>query len=139
AINLKSSQNLDHPIIQDYMSVLAYDSGVKISSSSFDGSCMGKICMSTTNVAFYVVDAHTWHFREAYVEHHLQKGIEYPLMNYAHMFKLIGSFAICLRSKYTGDDKHILKLFFPLILKDFTEQFNLLDSILATMKQDFRI
>ncbi|GFZ16382.1 plant regulator RWP-RK family protein [Actinidia rufa] len=57
-----------------HRSVLANGGGLKKSCSSFDGSCMGQICMSTTEVAFYVVDAHMWGFREACAEHHLQKG-----------------------------------------------------------------
>ncbi|XP_021767867.1 protein NLP6-like [Chenopodium quinoa] len=197
AVNLKSSEILDHPNIQicnegrqnalaeilevltevcetyklplaqtwvpcRHRSVLAYGGGVKKSCSSFDGSCMGQVCMSTTDVAFYVVDAHMWGFREACAEHHLQKGqgvagrsfsshglsfcrdisqfckIEYPLVHYARMFGLTGSFAICLRSKHTGDDDYILEFFLPLSLKDTTEQLKLLGSILATMKQDLQ-
>ncbi|KAL2902919.1 Protein NLP7 [Bienertia sinuspersici] len=197
AVNLKSSEILDHPNIQicnegrqnalaeilevltevcetykiplaqtwvpcRHRSVLAYGGGVKKSCSSFDGSCMGQVCMSTTDVAFYVVDAHMWGFREACAEHHLQKGqgvagrsfsshglsfchdisrfckIEYPLVHYARMFRLTGSFAICLRSKHTGDDDYILEFFLPFNLKDVTEKLNLLDSILATMKQDLQ-
>ncbi|KMS97563.1 hypothetical protein BVRB_5g125870 [Beta vulgaris subsp. vulgaris] len=197
AVNLKSSEILDHPNIQicnegrqnalaeilevltevcetykiplaqtwvpcRHRSVLAYGGGLKKSCSSFDGSCMGQVCMSTTDVAFYVVDAHMWGFREACAEHHLQKGqgvagrsfsshgltfcrdisqfckIEYPLVHYARMFRLTGSFAICLRSKHTGDDDYILEFFLPLSLTDSAEQLNLLDSILATMKQDLQ-
>ncbi|KAL0326686.1 UNVERIFIED_CONTAM: protein NLP7 [Sesamum angustifolium] len=55
-------------------SVLANGGGFKKTCSSFDGSCMGQVCMSTTDVAFYVVDARIWGFREACAEHHLQKG-----------------------------------------------------------------
>lgn len=197
AVNLKSSEILDHPNIQicnegrqnalaeilevltevcetyklplaqtwvpcRHRSVLAYGGGFKKSCSSFDGSCMGQVCMSTTDVAFYVVDAHMWGFREACAEHHLQKGqgvagrsfsshglsfcrdisqfckIEYPLVHYARMFGLTGSFAICLRSKHTGDDDYVLEFFLPLSLRDSAEQLNLLDSILATMKQDLQ-
>ncbi|RWR88653.1 protein NLP6 [Cinnamomum micranthum f. kanehirae] len=57
-----------------HRSVLAYGGGSKKSCTSFDGSCMGQVCMSTTDVASYVVDAHMWGFRDACVEHHLQKG-----------------------------------------------------------------
>ncbi|KAK1408225.1 hypothetical protein QVD17_39860 [Tagetes erecta] len=109
-----------------HKSVLAYGGGFKKSCSSFDGSCMGQVCMSTTDVAFCVVDAHMWGFRDACAEHHLQKGqgvagrafatrsscfcenithfgkTEYPLVHYARLFGLVGSFAICLRSSHTG-------------------------------------
>ncbi|XP_057520416.1 protein NLP6-like [Amaranthus tricolor] len=145
-----------------HRSVLAYGGGLKKSCSSFDGSCMGQVCMSTTDVAFYVVDARMWGFREACAEHHLQKGqgvagrsfsshglsfcrdisqfckIEYPLVHYARLFELTGSFAICLRSKHTGDDDYVLEFFLPRNLTDSSEQLSFLDSILSTMKHDLQ-
>ncbi|KAK9716693.1 hypothetical protein RND81_06G251100 [Saponaria officinalis] len=197
AVNLRSSEILDHPNIQicnegrqnalaeilevltevcetyklplaqtwipcRHRSVLAYGGGLKKSCSSFDGSCMGRVCMSTTDVAFYVVDPTILGFREACAEHHLQKGqgvagrafsshgmsfcrdisqfckIDYPLVHYARMFRLRGSFAICLRSKHTGDDDYVLEFFLPSSITDSAEQLDLLDSILATMKQDLQ-
>ncbi|KAL8150372.1 hypothetical protein V2J09_020180 [Rumex salicifolius] len=145
-----------------HRSVIAYGGGLKKSCSSFDGSCMDQVCMSTTDVAFYVVDAHLWRFREACAEHHLQKGQgvagrafssqgscfceditrfskkEYPLVHYAKMFGLASSFAICLRSIYTGEDEYVLEFFLPASLTDSIEEQKLLDSILATMKQHLR-
>lgn len=118
-----------------HRSVLAYGGGLKKSCSSFDGSCMGQVCMSTLDVAFYVVDAHMWGFREACAEHHLLKGqgvagrafasqsscfceditqfskLEYPLVHYARLFGLTSSFAICLQSSHTGNDNYILEFF----------------------------
>ncbi|KAG8484260.1 hypothetical protein CXB51_023656 [Gossypium anomalum] len=197
AVNLKSSEILDHPITQicnksrqnalaeileiltvvcenhklplaqtwvpcQHRSVLAYGGGLKRSCTSFDGSCMGQVCMSTSDLASYVVDAHTWGFREACLEHHLQKGqgvagraflchnscfcaditqfckTEYPLVHYARMFGLTACFAICLRSAYTGDDDYVLEFFLPSAIVDSNEQRTLLGSILATMKQHFR-
>ncbi|KAI3823702.1 hypothetical protein L1987_05142 [Smallanthus sonchifolius] len=145
-----------------HRSVLAYGGGLKKSCSSFDGSCMGQVCMSTTDVAFYVVDAHMWGFREACAEHHLQKGqgvagrafatrsscfcenithfgkTEYPLVHYARLFGLVGSFAICLRSSYTGDDDYILEFFLPPNMVDSKDQQTMLGSLLTSMKQHFR-
>nr|KAJ0201019.1 hypothetical protein LSAT_V11C600302060 [Lactuca sativa] len=145
-----------------HRSVLAYGGGFKKSCSSFDGSCMGQVCMSTTDVAFYVVDAHMWGFREACAEHHLQKGqgvagrafatrsscfcenithfgkTEYPLVHYARMFGLVGSFAICLRSSHTGDDDYILEFFLPPNVVEFKDQQKVLGSLLTSMKQHFR-
>ncbi|GMI96247.1 NIN like protein 7 [Hibiscus trionum] len=145
-----------------HRSVLAYGGGLKKSCTSFDGSCMGQVCMSTTDLAFYIVDAHTWGFREACLEHHLQKGqgvagraflsrsscfcaditqfckTEYPLVHYARMFGLTGCFAICLRSTYTGDDDYVLEFFLPSAIVDSSELQTLLGSMLATMKQHFR-
>ncbi|XP_034894948.1 protein NLP6 isoform X1 [Populus alba] len=145
-----------------HRSVLAYGGGLKKSCTSFDGSCNGQVCMSTTDVAFYVVDAHMWGLREACLEHHLQKGqgvagraffsqnlcfcpditqfckTEYPLVHYARMFGLTSCFAICLRSSYTGDDDYILEFFLPPRVTDSREWKTLLGSILAIMKQDFQ-
>ncbi|MFS8003348.1 putative transcription factor Nin-like family [Helianthus anomalus] len=145
-----------------HRSVLAYGGGFKKSCSSFDGSCMGQVCMSTTDVAFYVVDAHMWGFRDACAEHHLQKGqgvagrafatrsscfcenithfgkTEYPLVHYARLFGLVGSFAICLRSTHTGDDDYILEFFLPPNMVDCKDQQTMLSSLLASMKQHFR-
>ena len=141
--------------------MLANGGGLKKSCTSFDGSCMGRICMSATEVASYVVDAHKWGFREACLEHHLQKGQgvsgrafsshsscfcgditqfcknEYPLVHYALMFGLKSCFSICLRSKFTGDDEYILEFFLPPSLVDYQEQKTLLGAMMATMKQHF--
>nr|XP_010912370.2 LOW QUALITY PROTEIN: protein NLP3 [Elaeis guineensis] len=197
AVNLKSSEILDHPNIQisnegrqealaeilevltvvceaqklplaqtwvpcKRRTILAHGGGLKKICSSFDGSCMGQVCMSTTDVAFYVIDAHMWGFREACVEHHLQIGqgvagrafalrkpcfaedvtkfskSEYPLVHYARMFGLVGCLAICLQSTHSGDDDYILEFFLPHDCKYLIEQQALLDSISALMKQCFR-
>ncbi|EHA8590108.1 Protein NLP3 [Cocos nucifera] len=197
AVNLKSSEILDHPNIQisnegrqealaeilevltvvceaqklplaqtwvpcKRRTILAHGGGLKKNCSSFDGGCMGQVCMSTTDVAFYVIDAHMWGFREACVEHHLQIGqgvagrafalrrpcfaedvtkfskSEYPLVHYARMFGLVGCLAICLQSTHSGDDDYILEFFLPHDCKNLIEQRALLDSISALMKQCFR-
>ncbi|KAI4351722.1 hypothetical protein L6164_006049 [Bauhinia variegata] len=145
-----------------HRSVLAHGGGLKKSCSSFDGSCMGRVCMSTSDVAFYIIDAHIWGFREACVEHHLQQGqgvagraylshnmcfcgnithfckTDYPLVHYALMFGITSCFAICLRSSHTENDDYILEFFLPPRIIDFYEQKTLLGSILATMKQHFQ-
>ena len=111
-----------------HRSVLAQGGGVKKSCSSFDGSCMGKVCMSTTDIAFYIIDAHLWGFREACVEHHLQQGQGVAgrhfcpmactsvqtlpssaklITPYALMFGLTSCFTICLRSNHTGNDDYV--------------------------------
>lgn len=149
-------------VLCKYRSVLAHGGGVKKSCLSFDGSCMGEVCMSTSDVAFHVIDAHMWGFRDACVEHHLQKGqgvsgkafiyrrpcfskdisqfckLEYPLVHYARMFGLAGCFAICLQSMYTGDDDYILEFFLPPNCRNEDDQNALLESILARMKKCLR-
>uniref|UniRef100_A0A1J3DQQ1 Protein NLP7 n=1 Tax=Noccaea caerulescens TaxID=107243 RepID=A0A1J3DQQ1_NOCCA len=143
-------------------SVLANGGGLKKNCTSFDGSCMGQVCMSTTDMACYVVDAHVWGFRDACLEHHLQKGqgvagraflnggscfcrditkfckTQYPLVHYALMFKLTTCFAISLQSSYTGDDSYILEFFLPSSITDDQEQDSLLASLLVTMKEHFQ-
>ncbi|KAG9447851.1 hypothetical protein H6P81_013979 [Aristolochia fimbriata] len=197
AVNLKSSDILDHPSRQicnegrqtalaeileiltvvcethkvplaqtwvpcQHRSILAYGGGSKKSCTSIDGSCMGQVCMSTTDVAIYVLDAHMWGFRDACAEHHLQKGqgvagrafsshrpcfcsditkftkTEYPLVHYARMFGLVSCFAISLRSTQTGSDDYILEFFLPLDCKEPCEQMDLMKSISTTMRQCFR-
>nr|GEU71886.1 protein NLP7-like isoform X1 [Tanacetum cinerariifolium] len=137
---------------------------VVASGGGFDESCggsrMGQVCMSITDVsAFYVVDAHMWGFREACVEHHLQKGqgvagrafetrsssfcenithfskTEYPLVHYARLFGLVASFAICLRSSYTGDDDYILEFFLPTYMIDHKDHQRIVDSLLTSVRQ----
>ncbi|XP_042010115.1 protein NLP6-like isoform X2 [Salvia splendens] len=144
-----------------HRSILANGGGFKKSCSSFDGSCMGQVCMSTTDVAFYVVDANMWGFRDACAEHHLQKGqgvagrafeslnscfchditefckTEYPLVHYARMFGLKSSFAICLRSNHTGNDDYVLEFFLPPNVESYEDQQSLLNSLLVTVKQHF--
>ncbi|XP_010538845.1 PREDICTED: protein NLP7-like isoform X2 [Tarenaya hassleriana] len=145
-----------------HRSVLANGGGLKKSCTSFDGSCMGQVCMSTTDVACYVIDAHVWGFRDACLEHHLQKGqgvagrafmnryscfcrdvtkfckTQYPLVHYALMFKLTSCFAICLQSSHTGEDDYILEFFLPPEIADRSEQDSMLGSLLTTMKQHFQ-
>ncbi|XP_024934790.1 protein NLP6 isoform X2 [Ziziphus jujuba] len=145
-----------------HRNVLTYGGGLKKSCTSFDGSCMGQVCMSITDVAFYIIDSSMWRFREACLEHHLQKGqgvagraflthnlcfcaditqfckIEYPLVHYARMFGLTSCFAICLRSTHTGDDDYILEFFLPPSISDSSQQQIFLGSLLATMKKHFQ-
>ncbi|CAD5163213.1 unnamed protein product [Musa acuminata subsp. malaccensis] len=145
-----------------HQTVLTHGGGPKKICSRFDGSCMGQVCMSTTDVAFYIIDPHLWGFREACVEHHLQKGqgvagktfaqrrpcfskditkyckSEYPLVHYARMFGLAGCLAICLRSNHLGDDDYILEFFLPADCKSPGEQQDLLNSISGLLKQCFQ-
>ncbi|KAI3950298.1 hypothetical protein MKX01_016946 [Papaver californicum] len=145
-----------------HRSIIAHGGGVQKSCTSFDGSCMGQICMSTTDVAFYVIDPHMWGFRDACSEHHLQNGqgvagraflslgscfsrditkfskTNYPLVHYARMFDLRSSFAICLRSAYTGTDDYILEFFLPPTIIETRQQQAFLSSLFATMKQHYR-
>jgi hypothetical protein len=145
-----------------HQSLLSHGGGVKKSCSSFDGSCMEDVCISTSDVAFHVTDACIWGFRDACVAHHLQKGqgvpgkafisrrpcfskdvsrfskMEYPLVHYARMFGLAGCFSICLQSAYTGDDDYILEFFLPPDCREDNEQKALLESIIVLLRQHLR-
>lgn len=145
-----------------HRSVLAHGGGLRKSCSSFDGSCMGQVCMSTSDVAFHVIDAHIWRFRDACVEHHLQKGqgvagiafesrrpcfseditqfskTQYPLVHYSRMCGLAGCFAVCLQSTFTGNDDYILEFFLPPECKNAGEQRVLLEAMIISMKRCFR-
>ncbi|GER39158.1 plant regulator RWP-RK family protein [Striga asiatica] len=142
-----------------HRTILANGGGFRKACSSFDGSCMGGVCMSTTDLASYVVDPRIWGFRDACSEHHLRRGqgvagrafasrascfcpditsfckTEYPLVHYARMFGLRSSFAICLRSSHTADDDYVLEFFLPPDIVSCGDQRALLDSLLATVKQ----
>ena len=117
--------------------------------------------MSTTDVAFHVIDARTWGFRETCVEHHLQKGqgvagrafaswrpcffkditqffkIEYPLVHYAQMFGLACCFALCLQTTQTGHDDYVFEFFLSLDCKNVGEQLALLQSMTTMMEKCF--
>ncbi|XP_072965278.1 protein NLP3 [Typha angustifolia] len=145
-----------------HRSVLAQGGGLKKSCSSFDNSCMEQVCMSTSDVAFHVIDAQVWGFRDACVEHHLKMGqgvagrafvlrkpcfsrditqfskTEYPLVHYARMFGLTSCLAICLQSAYTGTDDYILEFFLPPDCKGDDEKRALLKSMTTVMKRCFR-
>ncbi|GMH27794.1 hypothetical protein Nepgr_029637 [Nepenthes gracilis] len=54
------------------------------------------------------------------------------------MFRLTSCFAICLRSKHTGNDDYVLEFFLPTSITDSSEQNELVDSILAVMKLHFQ-
>ncbi|CAL4910984.1 unnamed protein product [Urochloa decumbens] len=133
--------------------------GVKKSFLNIHGSCSQELCLSTSDVVFHVIDAHMWGFRDACVEHHLQKGqgvsgkafilrrpcfskdvsrfskMEYPLVHYARMFGLAGCFSVCLQSAYTGNDDYVLEFFLPPDCREDNEQKVLLKSILALLRQ----
>ena len=142
-----------------YQNLLVPCGGVKKSNFNIHGSCAQELCMSTSDVAFHVIDAHMWGFRDACVEHHLQKGqgvsgkacilhrpcfskdvtkfskMEYPLVHYARMFGLAGCFSVCLQSAYTGNDDYVLEFFLPPDCREDDEQKVLLESILALLRQ----
>lgn len=160
-------ETYDLPLAQTWVpcmhrSVLAFGGGSKKSCLSIDGSCMGQVCMSTTDVAVYVVDAHMWGFRDACAEHHLQRGqgaagrafqshrscfarnvthfrkAEYPLVHYARMFGLVSCLAVCLRSSLTGSDDYVVEFFLPPSCIDPQGQEELVKRLMSAMRECFR-
>ncbi|KAK2991424.1 hypothetical protein RJ640_019070 [Escallonia rubra] len=59
--------------------------------------------------------------------------IEYPLAHHAYKYDLTTSFAISVRSSYTGDLDYVLEFFWS--IENYIDDKTLLGSILATMKQ----
>ncbi|KAL0296377.1 UNVERIFIED_CONTAM: protein NLP7 [Sesamum radiatum] len=103
-------------------SVLANGGGFKKTCSSFDGSCMGQVCMSTTDVAFYVVDARIW------VSERLVQSIT---------CKRAKALLVGLLRRTTYVSAKILQNFARLSTHCYQDQQTLLDSLLVTMKQHF--
>ncbi|KAL6624473.1 hypothetical protein ACP70R_031794 [Stipagrostis hirtigluma subsp. patula] len=142
-----------------YQKLLTHGAGVKNSCVNVHECCIQELCLSTSDVAFHVIDAHMWGFRDACVEHHLHKGqgvsgkafilrrpcfskdvtrfskMEYPLVHYARMFGLAGCFSICLQSCYAGNDDYILEFFLPPDCRKDDEQKVFLESILGLLRQ----
>lgn len=140
-----------------HRNIITTGGGKKKNCVSFDGSCMGQVCMSTINSAFYVIDADMWGFRDACTEHHLQKGqglpgrafasnqpcfsndissfskMEYPLVHYTRLFNLEAAVAIRVRSTHTGNDDYILEFFLPTECKDSQKLQMQLKSLSVTM------
>ncbi|KAK3013987.1 hypothetical protein RJ639_008147 [Escallonia herrerae] len=64
---------------------------------------------------------------------------EYPLAHWAQEYKLTGSFAISMRSSYTGDLDYVLEFFMSTCrLENYGDHLTLLGSTVATMKQHLR-
>ncbi|KAE8694654.1 Protein NLP7 [Hibiscus syriacus] len=138
---LRNIGSSDHPDLVPckHRSVLFHGGGQKKSCTSFDGSCMGQVCMSTTDVAFYDVDTHMWGFRDACLEHHLQKGQGVAGRAFLSLNSCFCSdiTQFCKTNTYTGDD-YVLEFVLPPAIVDHNEQQTVLGSILTTMKQHFR-
>ncbi|TVU18563.1 hypothetical protein EJB05_34669 [Eragrostis curvula] len=141
-----------------YQNLLTHFDGVKNSCFSAHESCVQESCISASDVAFHVIDARMWGFRDACVEHHLQKGqgvsgkafilrrpcfsrdvtrfskMEYSLVHYARMFGLAGCFSICLQSAYTGNDDYVLEFFLPPDCRNDDDQKVVLESILVVLR-----
>ncbi|KAG0603967.1 hypothetical protein M758_10G134600 [Ceratodon purpureus] len=132
------------------------DSGGTNSGGSHSSS---RVCLRTGDGPHYVKDSKMWGFRQACLEHYLDKGqgvpgkafasnqpafesdvknfskIEYPLGHYAQLFGLTAAVAIRLRSIHTGTDDFVLEFFLPVNCVSSDEQQVMLNSLSITMQR----
>ncbi|KAD5317312.1 hypothetical protein E3N88_17258 [Mikania micrantha] len=126
--------------------------------SSFDTRCIGKVCLSSANLPFYVRDMGMWHFIEACRAQHLDKHSafvgkallargsyyvenvselsedEYPLVHNARMSGLTRCFTVFLHSverDAADNDEYVLEFFLQLDDKDIRH----LLALVQTLKQ----
>ncbi|PWA44768.1 PB1 domain, RWP-RK domain, Homeodomain-like protein [Artemisia annua] len=119
--------------------------------SSFGSSCIGKTCMSTNELPFYVQDRYV-HFREACSLHHLHTagGVvgralsshgscfcgdvtrldeeEYSLVHMARATDFTSCFAIYFRS-IEHDTEYVLEIFLPVDMKEIADLQNLVRNL----------
>ncbi|KAL8208359.1 hypothetical protein R6Q57_007771 [Mikania cordata] len=140
-----------------YSSVVAHSGNLIRSCSSFSRNCIGKVCMSTNALPFYVRDLSMWEFYETCRGRHLDisKGIvgrslssrglcfcgdvsklsedEYPLVPYARMHGITSCLAIYLKSLEV-DDEYVVELFLPTQNENEAD----LQSLVTTLKQQIK-
>ncbi|KAM0000597.1 putative transcription factor Nin-like family [Helianthus debilis subsp. tardiflorus] len=138
-------------------SFVATERNIRMSCNSFNSSCIGEVCMSTTGLPFYVHDLRVWPFREACREHHLikSKGVvgralsshgscfcadvtklredEYSLVHNARMSGLTSCLAIYLHSR-EHDDSYVLEFFLPVDMKNCADSQNLVQKLKLYVK-----
>lgn len=141
---------------------MATGRNIEMTCSSFNIRCIGKICLSTTALPFYVQDLRFWHFREACREHHLleSKGVvgrtlsshgscfcgdvtkleedEYALVHNARMSGLTSCFAIYLHS-HEHDDSYVLEFFLPVDMKEDADLHNLVQKVKMHVGASFKL
>ncbi|XP_076910988.1 protein NLP6-like [Bidens hawaiensis] len=140
-----------------YSSVVTDSGNLVKSCSSFSRNCIGKVCMSTAGLPFYVRDLSMWGFHEACGLRHLEKsqglagrslssrGVcfcgdvsklgedEYPLAPYARMHGIFSCLAVYFKSVEV-DDEYVVELFLPTQSENEAE----LQSLVITLKQQIK-
>ncbi|KAJ0666332.1 putative PB1 domain-containing protein [Helianthus annuus] len=138
--------------VSQHTSFVSHENAIVKSCSSFDTRCVGKVCMSTTDLPFYVQDMSLWPFRKACRERHLDRSCglvgkallsrgscfcgdvtklseaEYPLVHNARMNRLTSSFAIYLCS-VEADDDYVLEFYLPPDIRDSGQVLNLVQTL----------
>lgn len=118
-----------------------------------------RVCLRTGDGPHYVKDSKMWGFRQACLEHFLEKEqgvpgkafasnqpafesdvknfskIQYPLGHYAQLFGLTAAVAIRLRSIHTGIDDFVLEFFLPVNCISSNDQQVMLNSLSITMQR----
>ncbi|PWA51340.1 PB1 domain, RWP-RK domain protein [Artemisia annua] len=128
-------------VVSPSTTFVSHDEIIEKSCSSFDTRCIGKVCLSTNALPFYVRDLRVWPFREACKEQHLDKSRsfvarallargscycqdvtqlseeEYPLVHNARMSGLKSCFTIFLHS-IEGNDDYVFEFYLPSDIED---------------------
>ncbi|PWA96600.1 NIN-like protein [Artemisia annua] len=154
--------NHDLPLAQtwalsEYGGFVANSGNLEQTCSSFDKSCIGRVCMSTGDLPFYVRDLSMWEFRKACRKTHLGKyqGVvgrslsscgswfcrdvtefgeaDYPLVPVARMSGLASCLAIYLESLEL-DAEYVIEFFLPARHADEAD----LQRLLKTVKQQIK-
>nr|GEV24573.1 hypothetical protein [Tanacetum cinerariifolium] len=137
-VNLTSPQTW---VVSPSTSFVSHDKIIEKSCSSFDTRCIGKVCLSTNALPFYVRDLRVWPFREACKERHLDKSRsfvgrallargssycqdvtqlseeEYPLVHNARMSGLKSCYTIFVHS-IEGNDDYVFEFYLPSDIED---------------------
>ena len=138
--------------VSPFTTFVSHDASIKQSCSSFDTKCIGKTCMSTVFLPFYVCDKSMWPFQNACREQHLNSSHslvgkallsrgscfcedvtklskeEYPLVHNALMSGLTSCFAIFLHS-VESQANYVLEFFLPSEMEDVSYVVQTLEQI----------
>lgn len=128
-------------------------------SNSAGSHSNSRVFLRTGDGPHYVKDRKMWGFRQACLEHFLEKEqgvpgkafasnqpafesdvknfskIQYPLGHYAQLFGLTAAVAIRLRSIHTGTDDFVLEFFLPVNCISSNDQQVMLNSLSITMQR----
>nr|XP_043638837.1 protein NLP7-like isoform X2 [Erigeron canadensis] len=144
-----------------YSSIVATSGNLEKVCSSFNKRCIGKACMSTSGLPFYVRDLSMWGFHEACKERHLDKrqGVvgrslsshglcfcgdvtnlsedEYPLGPYARVNAVASSLAVYMKSLET-DVEYVIELFLPPHSENEADLESVVKRLLKTVRQQIK-
>ncbi|PWA90149.1 NIN-like protein [Artemisia annua] len=134
-----------------HASFVADSGNIERSCSSFNRSCIGKVCMSTYDLPFYVRDLTTWDFFKSCRERHLEnsQGVvgrsfssrgswfsrdvteldedNYPLVPFAHVTGLTSCLAIYITS--LEGVEYVIEFFLPTHSNDDADVQRLMKSV----------